>query len=120
MFEFAPISDRIKAIRAKRDAFTGGKYMTINSERTRLYTEYYKAHENEYPLMKRAGALLYWAQNRAYNIFDDDIFAGGPGPDQRTMSPYVEWGVGWIPGVVDDEENFKEIILTIFALYNLP
>ena len=108
MFEFAPISDRIKAIRAKRDAFTGGKYMTINSERTRLYTEYYKAHENEYPLMKRAGALLYWAQNRAYNIFDDDIFAGGPGPDQRTMSPYVEWGVGWIPGVVDDEENFKE------------
>ena len=108
MFEFVPMSERIKAIRARRDAFTGGKYITINSERTRLYTEYYKAHENEYPLMKRAGALLYWAQNHAYNVFDDDIFVGSPGPDQRSMSPYVEWGNAWMRGVLDgDDESFR-------------
>ena len=105
MFEFVPMSDRIKAIRAKRDVFTGGKYITINSERTRLYTEYYKAHENEYPLLKRAGALLYWAKNRAYNVFDDDILVGSPGPDQRSMCPYVEWSCNWIPGVVDDDDE---------------
>ena len=51
MFEFVPMTDRIRAIRAKRDVFTGGKYITINAERTRLYTEYYKAHENEYPML---------------------------------------------------------------------
>ena len=109
MFEFVPMTDRIRAIRAKRDVFTGGKYITINAERTRLYTEYYKAHENEYPMLKRAGALLYWAQNRAYHVFDDDILVGSPGPDQRSMCPYVEWSVAWIPAVVDDDdETFRK------------
>jgi hypothetical protein len=36
MFQFAPMSDRIVRLRERRDAFTGGKYMTINSERTKL------------------------------------------------------------------------------------
>ena len=109
MFEFAPMSDRIKSIREKRDVFTGGKYITINAERTRLYTEYYKAHESEYPLLKRAGALKYWAENRQYHVFDDDILVGTPGPDQRSMSPYVEWSVDWIPAITGgDDETFRK------------
>ena len=107
MFEFVPMSDRIKSIRAKRDVFTGGKYMSINTERTKIYTDYYRAHENEYPMLKRAGALYTWCATREIRINDDDIFVGSPGPDQRSLSPYVEWDCSWIPNVVDNDETFR-------------
>ena len=58
MFEFVPMSDRIRRIREKRDVFTSGRYMTVNSERTKIYTDYCRTHDNEYPLLKRSGALL--------------------------------------------------------------
>lgn len=108
MFQFADMTERIRRIRAKRDAFTGGKYMTINSERTKIYTDYCRAHHNEHPLLRRSGALLEWAKTKQYNVFDDDIFVGTPGPDERSLSPYVEWTCTWIPGVVnDDDETFR-------------
>jgi formate C-acetyltransferase len=118
MFSFAPISDRIKNIREKRDVFTGGKYMTINSERTKIYTDYYKAHENEYPILKRSGALYTWCATRETNVFDDDIFVGTPGPDERSLSPYVDWSCGWIPNVVNDtDENFKAAWQSTDSIY---
>jgi formate C-acetyltransferase len=108
-FKFAPISDRIRRIREKRDVFTGGRYMTINSERTKIYTDYYKSHEHEYPVLKRAGALQTWCAEREINVFDDDIFVGTPGPGERMLSPYVDWNCSWIPGVVDDDDaTFKK------------
>ena len=108
MFEFVPMSDRIRRIREKRDVFTGGKYMTVNSERTKIYTDYCRSHDNEYPLLKRSGALLEWAKTRQCNVFDDDIIVGTPGPDERSLSPYVDLGCDWIPAVVDDtDENFR-------------
>ena len=38
--------------------------MTVNSERTKIYTDYCRSHDNEYPLLKRSGALLEWAKTR--------------------------------------------------------
>ncbi len=109
MFQFAPMSDRIVRLRERRDAFTGGKYMTINSERTKIYTDYYKEHENQWPLLKRAGALYTWCATKECRVFDDDIFVGTTGPDERCLSPYVEWNCDWIDGVVNDsDENFKK------------
>ena len=108
MFQFAPVSDRITRIRTKRDVFTSGRDMTINSERTKIYTDYYKAHENEFPLLKRSGALLEWCKTKEISIFDDDIFVGSLGPRERMLSPYVDMTVAWIPGVVNDtDESFK-------------
>lgn len=109
MFKFAPVSDRIADLRAKRDVFTSGCDMTINSERTKIYTDYYKANENEFPILKRAGAFLTWCKEREINVFDDDIFVGTLGPDERSLSPYVDLSCRWIPGVVDDaDDNFKK------------
>ena len=109
MFQFAPVSDRIRHIREKKDVFTGGKYMTLNTERTKIYTDYCKMHDNEYPLLKRAGALYAWCATKAANVFDEDIFVGTPGPDAQSLSPYVEWDCSWIPGVVDDtDERFHK------------
>ncbi|MPW26738.1 hypothetical protein GC105_13180 [Alkalibaculum sp. M08DMB] len=118
MFEFFPVSDRIKRIREKRDVFTSGRNMTINSERTKIYTDYYEAHENEYPILKRAGAFYTWCATKQINIFDDDIFVGTPGPDERSLSPYVEWSCQWIPGIVDDtDDNFKKAWQTSDSIY---
>ncbi|MBQ8024924.1 MAG: hypothetical protein IKS27_06310 [Oscillospiraceae bacterium] len=108
-FSFVPMSDRIARIRAKRDIFTSGRNMTINAERTKIYTDYYKAHENEFPLLKRAGALLAWAKTKQCNVYDDDILVGSCGPDERSLSPYVEWSCNWIPVICDDtDENFRK------------
>ncbi|MDR2531072.1 MAG: hypothetical protein LBC65_05995, partial [Oscillospiraceae bacterium] len=107
MFKFAPISERMERIREKRDAFTHGEDITINTERTKLYTEYYRAHRAENAQLRRSGALLHWAQNREYNVFDDDVFVGTPGPNERMLCVYVETDPSWILGVTD-KETFKE------------
>lgn len=118
MFKFAPVSERIKRIRAKRDVFTSGRNMTINAERTKIYTDYCKAHENEFPILKRAGALYTWCATKEVNVFDDDIFVGTPGPDERTLSPYVEWDCRWIPKVVDDsDERFRKAWQSSNSIY---
>ena len=109
MFQFAPVSDRIRRIREKKDVFTTSRHMSINSARTQIYTHYCRAHDNEYPVLKRAGALYTWCANRQINVFDDDIFVGTPGPDAQSLSPYVEWSCDWIPGTVDvPDEDFKK------------
>ena len=106
-FKFAPVTERIERMREKRDAFTQGKLITINTERTKLYTDYYKAHPNEHPLLKRSGAVLHWAQNHEANVFDDDIIVGTPGPDERSLGVYVDNSPEWILGIID-EETFKK------------
>ncbi|SHI01654.1 formate C-acetyltransferase [Sporobacter termitidis DSM 10068] len=118
MFQFSPVSDRIRRIREKKDVFTGGKYMTLNAERTKIYTDYCKAHDNEFPLLKRAGALYAWCAEKQTNVFDDDVFVGTPGPDAQSLSPYVEWSCDWIPGVVDDtDENFRRAWQTADSIH---
>ncbi|NLP37364.1 MAG: hypothetical protein GX357_06905 [Firmicutes bacterium] len=118
MFKFAPVSDRIKRIREKRDIFTGGRYMTINAERTKIYTDYYKQHENEFPILKRAGALYTWCATKEVNVFADDIFVGTPGPAERSLSPIVEIDCRWIPAVVNDtDENFRKAWQSSASIY---
>ncbi|MDR2606455.1 MAG: hypothetical protein LBC38_04140 [Oscillospiraceae bacterium] len=116
MYSFAPISPRIKRIREKRDAFTHGKDITINTERTKLYTDYYRQHMAEQPLLRRSGALLYWAANREINVFDDDIIVGTPGPQERCLSVYVDTDPSWIRGVID-KETFKQAWQSGGAIY---
>ncbi len=118
MFQFVPMSDRIKNIRRKRDVFTSGRNMTLNSERTKIYTDYYKAHENEYPILKRAGAFYTWCATRRIRVFADDIFVGTPGPDERSLSPYVELTCGWISDVVNDtDETFRKAWQSSDSIY---
>ena len=106
-FKFAPVTDRIARLREDRDAFTKGELITINTERTKIYTDYYRAHPNEHPLLKRSGAVLQWAREHEANVFDGDIIVGTPGPDERSMGFYVDCDPEWILGVID-ETTFKE------------
>lgn len=102
-----PVSPRIQALLDKRRAvYSGGT--PLNTERTRLYTEYYKANENLYPVKKRAGALYNWVEKKTITIADEDIFVGGMSGDYRCISFYVEWTTQWLERCVfDTDESFR-------------
>ena len=68
----------------------------LESERTRIYTQYYRDHEEEHPVLKRARALYAWCEQKEIWIADDDFFAGNISPYYRGLNPYVEWNVNWI------------------------
>ena len=106
-FEWATVSERIKRIRESKNGFFSGERINVNTERTKIYTDYCRANDNQHPLLKRAGALYEWASLKQCTVFDDDIIVGTLGPDEQSLSFYVDWGSRWIPGIID-EETFKE------------
>ena len=107
MFEFEPVSGRIQKLLDKREWANNG-HMRINSERTRIYTDYCKTHETEYPILKRAGCIYDWCAKSSTPVEDEDIFVGGLGPDFRSINFYVEWVVTWLDSCVNDtDENFR-------------
>jgi len=105
-FDF-PISDRIQKLVEKRQRIN--KDLRLNIERNRIITEYYKKHENEYPILKRAGFLYEWAATREINIDDDDIFLGGSGPVCRMIGFDIEaTSQVWIRDCFGDtDERFR-------------
>ncbi|MCL2401049.1 MAG: hypothetical protein FWC90_00250, partial [Oscillospiraceae bacterium] len=102
-----PISIRIAGLKAKRERIN--KDLRLNVERNRILTEYYKAHENEYPVLKRAGYIYEWCATRAINIDDDDIFLGDSGPYCRSLNFDIEQTAhGWFKGCFGDtDERFR-------------
>jgi formate C-acetyltransferase len=102
-----PVSERIQKIKEKRAAIN--KNLRLNFERNRIITEYYRTHENEYPILKRAGYLYDWCTKREINIDDDDIFLGDAGPHCRTVHFDIEQtSRSWIKGCFGDtEERFR-------------
>ena len=104
----AAISPRVRALLDKR-ARANKSSVPLNVERTRLYTEYCRANNNQYPVKRRAGALKYWVENKTVNIEDEDIFVGGMSGDFRCISFYIEWNALWLESCMfDTDENFRE------------
>ncbi|SHI18749.1 formate C-acetyltransferase [Sporobacter termitidis DSM 10068] len=101
------ISERILGLKAKRERIN--RDLHLNIERNRIITEYYKAHENEYPVLKRAGYLYAWCATREINIEDDDIFLGDAGPHCRTVHFDIEQtSQSWLRGCFGDtDERFR-------------
>ncbi len=108
MFEFEPCSGRIQKLLDKRNWANHG-HQRINTERTKIYTDYYKAHPAEYPILKRAGCIYDWCAKHKPLVMDEDILVGSLGPDYRSLSFYVEWTVSWLDACVNDtDEKFKK------------
>jgi len=106
MFQFEPLSPRIRRLKEKREWYN--THMHLNTERTKIYTDYYKTHTNEYPVLKRAGAMNEWCSKCSTPIEDDDVLVGALGPETRTLNFYVEWNAEWIDRAVNDsDENFR-------------
>ncbi len=106
--QIAPVSEKIQALLDKRSRANRENALPLNTERTRLYTEYYKAHENQFPLLKRAGALYNWCANKSITINDEDVLVGGMSGDYRCISFYLEWASKWMhDAVYDTDEGFR-------------
>jgi formate C-acetyltransferase len=102
-----PISERIKALKAKRARIN--KDLRLNFERNRILTDYFKSHMKQYPVLKKAGFLYQWCTTREINIDDDDIFLGDSGPQCRTVHFDIEQtSQAWLRGCFGDtDERFR-------------
>lgn len=108
-----PISERIQKLKEKRNRLN--KEAVLNFERNRIITEYYKNHENEYPIIKRANYLYEWCATREINIEDEDIFLGDGGPRCRTVHFDIEsTPQGWI------RDNFGDTDERFHAAWQVP
>ena len=102
-----PVSPRIERLAEKRRKVRAG-LVQLNVERSVLYTDYYRKHEAQYPVLKRAGAMYHWCEQCSCNVFDDEIIVGSLGPAEESLSIYVEWIVSWLDKCVnDDDESFR-------------
>jgi formate C-acetyltransferase len=107
MFQFQPLSGRIHKLLQKREWANHGN-MRLNAERTKIYTDYYRSHEAEYPVLKRAGCILDWCRKCSTPIEDEDLFVGSLGPGFRPINFYVEWVSDWLAACVNDtDERFR-------------
>ncbi len=105
---FNPISPRISRLLDRRHSVYEGN-VSINIERSVIYTDYYRKHETQYPVLKRAGAVYEWCSKCSCNIHDDEIIIGSMGPDDINLSIYVEWIVTWLDKCVNDtDEMFRQ------------
>ncbi|MDR2531191.1 MAG: hypothetical protein LBC65_06590 [Oscillospiraceae bacterium] len=102
-----PVSERIRTIQEKRKQINKG--LRLNVERNRIITEYYKAHDNEHPILKRAGYLYEWCATREINIEDDDLFLGDAGSSCRSLHFDIEQtSRSWFQGCFgDSDERFR-------------
>jgi len=102
-----PLSSRIKELKEKRERIN--KDMRLNFERNRIITEYYKAHEKEFPTLKRGGFLHQWCATRKITIDDDDIFLGDSGPNTRSVHFDIEvTPYSWFKNCFGDtDERFR-------------
>ncbi|NLT15496.1 MAG: hypothetical protein GXY05_14265 [Clostridiales bacterium] len=93
MYTFSPVSDRVARIR-ERYRTTTPKF---SSERPRIITEFYKAHETEHPMLKRAKCMLEICSKMTVVVGDDDLIVGNQAPTFRgsTMNPEYG-GVKWM------------------------
>ena len=109
MFQFAPISDRIQKLLDKREWANHG-HIHMDGERTKIYTDYYKAHEAEPYNLKRAHCLYEWAAKKTVMVEDEEIFVGNLGRTYRSIQPFVEWNPGWLGELLDeDDETFRRL-----------
>ncbi|MDR1589736.1 MAG: hypothetical protein LBS51_06030 [Oscillospiraceae bacterium] len=107
MFQLAPVSERVRRIKERRREHDNG-HVALCGERTGIYTRYYKTHDMETEIMKRAGALYEWCDKHELSLEDDAMFVGNLGRGWREAVNYVEWGTGWLELVMElPEEDFK-------------
>jgi pyruvate formate-lyase/glycerol dehydratase family glycyl radical enzyme len=103
MFQFKPISPRIQTLRDKRA--NAKTYM--DAERTKIYTDYYKTHENEPNDLKRAHCMYEWVSKKTILVEDEDIFVGNLGRTFRALNSFVEWDASWLYNATNsDDESF--------------
>lgn len=93
MFVLSPVSARVKKLRdIYREAIP-----TLDSERTRILTEYYKESMNEVPIIRRAKALQNILSKMTIRVEPDELIVGNIGKYFRGCLLWPEYtGLSWL------------------------
>ena len=93
MFSFSPVNTRVGRIRERYRQTTP----RFSSERPRIITEFYKTHETEHSLLKRAKCMYAICEKMTVLVGDDDLIVGNQAPTFRGSTTNPEYGgVSWL------------------------
>ena len=98
MYQLAPISDRIKALREKYRS-TKPK---IDLARYRLITDYYMNHQYVVGILKRANNLRNLFEKMPTPVRDDELIVGFVGEPYRCTAVYPENSHDWFMRELDN------------------
>ncbi|MBQ8831422.1 MAG: hypothetical protein IJ017_07460 [Oscillospiraceae bacterium] len=94
MYNFPSVTDRVKVLRQRyRDSLP-----TIDSERTRILTDYYKESMFEVPMIRRAKALYNILSKCTVRIEPDELIVGNTGKYYKGCMIFAEYNsLDWMP-----------------------
>jgi formate C-acetyltransferase len=93
-FSDMPVTPRIKGL---RDIYRTA-VPSLDGDRTRIITEYYKTAKNEAPIIRRAKALYEILTKMTLRIEDNELIVGNVGKNAKGCFLFAEYGgIGWIP-----------------------
>ena len=99
MYEFSPISERIRILREK----IRNRVIPVDAVRALAITESYRKNETLLPMLKRAYALKDVLEAMPLDVEEHEMFVGSLGAEFCGSSIFPEWtGESWIPGYVEE------------------
>lgn len=107
MFELKDVTPRVQKLRQRyRDAIP-----TLDAERAKILTDYYRISGNEVPIIRRAKALYEILSKMTVRVEDDELLVGNT---SRTFHGCCIWpeygGLGWLIKELDSGEYDKKKI----------
>jgi formate C-acetyltransferase len=97
MYQNAPVSERVRRIRA----MYRGKKPRIDTARYRLVTEYYMENPHLPGMLKRAGNLRNLFERMPTPVRDHELIVGHPGEEFRCCALYPEYSFSWFLDEID-------------------
>ena len=97
MYQNAPISERVRRIRA----MYRGKKPRIDITRYRLVTEFYMENPHLPGILKRAMNLRNLFENMPTPVRDHELIVGHPGEEFRCSALYPEYSFSWFLDEID-------------------
>ena len=106
MFVHSPITPRVSRLRQLHRDSTP----TLDADRTRIITEYYRQSMYEVPIIRRAKACYEILTKMTIRVEPDELIVGNVGKYFRGVNVWAEYGLDWLirdfdSGAFDTMEN---------------
>ncbi len=117
MFELREVTPRVQSLRERyRDAVP-----TLDAERTRILTDYYRVSQHEQPVLRRANALHEILTKMTIRVEPDELIVGNVGQHVRGCSLWPEWGgISWLADELDSGAYDKRTAVDAYMTIDEP
>ena len=92
MFVHSPITERVARLRKLHRDSTP----TLDADRTKIITEYYRDHLYEVPILRRAHAMYEIFTKMVIRVEPDELIVGNVGKYFRGVNVWAEYGLDWL------------------------